>query len=177
MVGKLRKQPIRWTPFTSRVVALRLALGQSVTEIAKAIGCCADTVRAHVDKEKLDIELSDRARLALAEAVEAERILAELQTVEPGSPAQARLRTSLKGFRKQADEQSDFSEGAMEPTKTIGEMSDDELRVYVASLVPGLEVKSADSVEQNRPASDGRVSVSDDGEAGPEAARTGNKLA
>lgn len=142
MVEKLKRKRTRWTPHLSRVTRLHLALGRTIPDIASVIGCHWQTVRKYIDLENLDAPMNEPARAALAETVELEKILLELQQAEPGSSQQSRLRQHLKAFHKRVEISltDGLSKSARE--KTLGEMSDGELRTYLATLVPGLESDS-----------------------------------
>ena len=179
MVEKMKNKTGRcWQARHSREAALRLYLGQTKAQIAAAMGFTDRTVRTHVQAEGLAAPMDGAARLALLAAVEVDRVMAELLDAEPGSPVQARLRTSFLALRRGlAGSGTDQQESDMKTRGEIGEMSDDELRNYVASLVPGLELKTARDDGSAGLGTGQRVQVSDERTGGSEAAGTTDALA
>jgi transposase-like protein len=164
MVEKLKRKPTRWRPHLSALTRLHLALGYSIAEIASEIGCHVDTVRSHIRHERLDRPLSEMDCAALAVSVELGRIMQELQTAEPGSSLQTQLRQQLKAYQKGLDASGTPSRDDGPQDKTLGEMSDDELRAYLADLVPGLATEIAGQPAEPQGSSGaGAVSISGPG--------------
>lgn len=176
MVEKIRKPAKRWKRRHSQEAILRLAEGQSAPMLAEIMDFNVDTVRNHIQAEQLNHVSDDDRLAAIALQLELSRLRLELLDAESGSAVQARLRASFATLSKMGSEKLEEEAGMMTKQK-LGEMSDDELRAYVASLVPGLEVKAANRDDGGRGVSDERVSVSDDGADRAEAAKAGGKLA
>lgn len=176
MVEKTRKVAKRWNRRHSLEAVLRLAEGQSAPRLAEVMGFSVDTVRNHIKAEQLNHARDEDRLTAVALQLERSRLRLELLDAESGSAVQARLRASFATLSKLGLEASEQESGMMTKRK-LGEMSDDELRAYVASLVPGLEVKAVSRNDGGRGVSDERVSVSDDGAGRAEATKAGDKLA
>jgi hypothetical protein len=170
MVEKVRKTARRWLRRHSLEAVLRLAEGQSHMQLAEVMDFCVDTVRKHIKDEKLE------ALAAMTLSLERSRLRLELLDAESGAATQARLRASYATLSK-LGEPAIEQESDVKTRKAIGEMSDDELRAYVASLVPGLEVKTATGNRPRGIGTDERISVSENGEAGTEATNAGDELA
>ncbi len=177
MVEKMNDEVMRWLVRHSREVQVRLALGHSITAIAETFGCGRDTVTRHIELEAFSVPSSSAEILSLAVEVEGHKVIEDVFGAMPGSAAQARLRTSLLAFSKPSRTLSNDEETGMKSLKDLEEMADDELRDYVASLVPGLEVKDARAPDETTSGSDGKISVPDDGTPGTETTKAGDKLA
>ncbi len=176
MVEKVRKTARRWLRRHSLEAVLRLAEGQSHMQLAEVMDFCVDTVRKHIKDEKLDAPQNEEALAAMTLSLERSRLRLELLDAESGAATLARLRASYATLSK-LGEPAIEQESDVKTRKAIGEMSDDELRAYVASLVPGLEVKTATGNGPRGIGTDERVSVSENGEAGTEATNAGDELA
>ena len=142
MVEKISKNKIslgqHWCERHSKEVTLRLALGQTHGTIARAIGFKTDTVRARIKRDRLKRALSKAERFQLSLEIEQDRLLEGLLSEAPGTPRHARLSAAhIAAQTARSGVASDETE--KEGQMILGEMSDDELRTYVASLVPGLE--------------------------------------
>lgn len=173
MVKKIGSKRFLWLPRHSKEVRVRLALGQSMLTIAEAFGCHRDTIKGHIEREQL-VPADGMALVALVKEIESAKAIENLFDADPGSIQQARLRTALQQYVSSAQSDETMEEGDMNGHKEIGEMSDDELRVYVASLVPGLETKGLGGDE---PPGDGvslAISVSENGKARSKSAASGH---
>ena len=162
MVDKIRKPAKRWKRRHSLEAILRLAEGQSAPMLAEIMDFNVDTVRNHIQAEQLNHVSDDERLAAIALQLELSRLRLELLDAETGSAVQARLRASFATLSKLGSEKQEEEAGMMTKQK-LGEMSDDELRAYVASLVPGLEVKAVFGDDLCGGESDQRVPVPDDG--------------
>jgi hypothetical protein len=169
MVEKQKQKPTVWLPRHSREVHLRRSLGQACPAIAASMGWARRTIDQHVLDEDLDRILTRAEQVRLINEISLERALLALLDVEPGAAAEGRLLARVNEIEAQ--------ESDVKTRAAIGEMSDDELRNYVASLVPGLETKAAMGDEPRAVGTGGGVSVPDVGTARAEAASSGDKLA
>jgi len=169
MVEKQKQKPTVWLPRHSREVHLRRSLGQACPAIATSMGWARRTIDQHVLDEDLDRVLTRAEQVRLINEISLERALWALLDIEAGAAAEGRLLARVNEIEAQ--------EGDVKTRAAIGEMSDDELRDYVASLVPRLETKAANGDEPRRGGIDERVSVPNVGQAGAEAATRGDKLA
>lgn len=169
MVEKEKRNQAVWLPCHSREARLRWSLGQSFNEIAARMDWHPATISKHAQLEGLDVPISRAEQIALINEISLDRAMRCLLDIEPGAAAETRLLARLNDFQTQEDD--------MKTRAAIGEMSDDELRRYVASLVPGLETKAAMADEPRGDGADERVSVPAVGTTRAEAASGRDKLA
>ena len=169
MVEKEKQKPTVWLPCHSREVHLRRSLGQACFAIAACMGWDRRTINQHVLDEGLGRVLTRAEQVRLINEISLERALLALLEVEPGAAAEGRLLARVNEIEAQ--------ESDVKTRAAIGEMSDDELRRYVASLVPGLETKAVMGDGPRGTGTDERVSVPDVGQARAEAASGRDKLA
>ena len=160
------KTTFKWQRVHSLEARLRLWVGQTRAEIARALGCSRWTVSDHAKREDLGAQMGrGEAGRVLAE-LRAMKAVAELLAAEAGSAAQARLLGECQ--RLLCDDEE--GEGDIEEFETESERDAREARM--AALVGRL----------GRPAPDGEdgranvalsvpVSVSGAGAGEPEAAR------
>ncbi len=175
MIRKNAKPSRKWLQRHSKEVILRRSLGQSYPEIAQAIGWNENTVKSRARREGLNRPISAGERKQLIGEVERDKVIEGLLDAVAGSPVHMRLRTCVEMLSEGSEQGPDADAREAEKRKEIGEMSDAELRAYVAGLVPGLARRTRD--DPGAKESDGRPSVSADGAAGPEATETGDGVA
>ncbi|MGC6499672.1 MAG: hypothetical protein ACON4C_05715 [Henriciella sp.] len=152
----------RWSSRHALETRLRLGFGQGVPEIAVALGFHPRTVRGHIRSDGLVPPATGQERRDLILSLDEERAVQGLLSAEPGSAAQLRLRRSLMAGEGRTDPVQE-QETDMRSLKEIREMSEDELRAYVASLVPGLESKATADAHAGPERTDGEISLSEDG--------------
>ena len=177
MVKKTPHSSRFWRDRHSKETRLRLSLGQSRQEISDAIGFSLWTVARYVESANLDAPLSLPERVEIACELETDKMIIDALEAQSGSLAQARLRAGLKGLSGTLNQSKAGQEFVMRSLKEIREMSGDELRAYVASLVPGLESKATPEPQPDRGRTDGALSLPADSPAGPKAAGSQDKLA
>jgi len=152
-----------------RLACLLWMLGLSQNSIAEHIGCGPDMVLSLLPKRLSAQSVSVCDLLQLFERFDLERNILEIIGAESGSAQQARLRASLRARLKQNPKQKGADMQNETSLKTLGqleEMSCDELRDYVVSLVPGLEHKErvqrcSDSETQDTAFSDHGAAISE----------------
>lgn len=145
----------------------RRALGQTQDEIGDAMGRTGEAVRARLKTLK-DAPFTRQSRLYLLRRMVALRAMAHLLDAVPGSAAEGRLLARLEALNETEEEQD------VAQTRDIGDMDEDELRAFVADLVPRLETKSAGQADSGAGRVAGAVSVPADGAGRAEAANRGD---
>lgn len=175
MIKNIVKPSRNWLERHSKEVILRRSLGQSYPEIAQALGWNENTVKSRARREGLDRPISVGERKQLIGEVERDKVIEGLLDAVAGSPVYMRLRTCVEMLSETREQGPDAEAREAEKRKEIGEMSDAELRAYVAELVPGLARRTAD--EPGAKEFDGGPSVPADGAAGPETANAGGIVA
>lgn len=167
-----------WRDRHSKEARLRRAFGQTHSAIGEAFGCRRETVAAHIKRHDLDAPLGQQEQFRLIAEIEADKIIHDLLEVDAGSASQARLRTSFLALSKHLPEGQEMEELEMESSTPIKEMNDDELDMFLASLVSGLEGTGTEGVcKRCGNEVTARVSVSENGSPGPEAAGTAGNMA
>ena len=137
-----------WSPRDALEARLRRSYGETYQAIGEAIGFSADTVRIRMKRDGLKPADSVAERLALALSLVADTVAREALTGAASDAALLRQRQELRLLYQAlhpalgAAPNTQDKEGAMKTIKDIKEMSDDDLRAYVAGLVSGLESKS-----------------------------------
>lgn len=172
-----------WSQRDSLETRLRRSYGETSETIAQAIGFAPDTVRLHMKAEKLAPAKSVTERLALALALMADTVARETLTGAEFAPAQHRQRQELRLLYQALHPASGMGahaqdkEGDMKHLKDIKEMSDDDLRAYVASLVSGLEAKTTPASEPGSNGIHSREPVSEERSRGTDPASDGDEMA
>ena len=169
MVEEEKQESTVWLPRHSREVQVRLSLGQTRNAIAGAMDIELQAVEQHIQDEGLDGNLTCAEQVEYVTEISLQRALLALLETEPGAAVEGRLLLRVSEFVAQ--------ESDVKTRAAIGEMSDDELRDYVASLVPGLETKTVAGDESRGTGADERVSVPNVGETGAETASGRDELA
>ena len=177
MVKKTRHSGRFWRDRHSKETRLRLSLGQSRQEISDAIGFCRRTVGKHIETANLDAPLSLSERVTIACELEADKTIIDALGAQSGSVAQARFRAGLKALSEKPNQPRAEQEFVMRSLKEIREMSGDELRAYVASLVPGLESKATPESQPDRGRTHGALPLPADSASRPKTAGAHDKLA
>lgn len=172
-----------WSPRDSLETRLRRSYGETYHSIGAAIGFSADTVRIRAKQDKLKPAETVAERLALALALVADAVAHETLTGQAAGAEQHKQRQQLRMLyqalvpMKGRPAASQDKEADMKHLKDIKEMSDDDLRAYVASLVSGLEAKTTPTSEPSTDGIHGRKSVSEKRASGSDSATDGDGLA
>ena len=134
-----------WPTQRRREAWLRYLLCRSRPQTASELGCGLTELDHNLPAFKEPIEISLADLLTLFEHFDTERNLSELLTAKSGSIEQARLRAALRARTQLHIKRRSTEMPAPTHLKSLAqleEMSGDELRDYMASLVPGLEHKA-----------------------------------
>lgn len=172
-----------WSPRDSLESRLRRSYGETYESIGAAIGFSSDTVRIRMKRDKLEPAQTVVERLALALALVADQVAQETLTGQSAEPEQHKQRQQLRMLyqalvpMKGGPPASQDKEADMKHLKDIKEMSDDDLRAYVASLVSGLEAKTTPAPESGPDGIHGREPVSEKRQTGSDSAPDGDGMA